>query len=258
MPSPFPGMNPYLEQIEVWHDFHERVCPLVAELLTAQVRPHYIVKIDEHIYIHELPAGSRTLAGRSDIEVARLHGNGGFRAATSVLEAPAHVRLPAIDIERVSFVEVRDRASRQLITVIEFLSPSNKMSGPYREQYIAKRSQVLASPVHFVEVDLLRGGPRMPFEKLRKCDYYAMVSRAEERPRADIWQLRLRQPLPTIPIPLQAAHADAELDLQRVLHRIYDAAGYEDYIYQEQPQPALSAADAIWARKFKPKADGHR
>ena len=51
MPSPFPGMNPYLEQEDAWHDFHERFLPLVAERIAAQVDPRYIVKIDEHIYI---------------------------------------------------------------------------------------------------------------------------------------------------------------------------------------------------------------
>jgi hypothetical protein len=230
----------------------------VAELLTSQVRPHYIVKIDEHIYIHEIPSESRTLVGQSDIEVARLSGNGGPSATTGVLEPPAQVRLPSVDLERVSFVEVRDRAHRQLITVIEFLSPSNKKPGPYRQQYIAKRAQVLASAVHFVEVDLLRGGPRMPLENFATCDYYALVSRAEQRPDAGIWPIRLRERLPPVPIPLQTPHADAVLDLQQVIHRIYDAAGYEDYVYEEEPQPALSSADAAWARKFKPKPAAHR
>src|SRR3982751_3659730 len=139
MPSPFPGMNPYLEQDEVWHDFHERFCPYVAELLTAQVRPHYIVKIDEHIYIHELPAEQRRLVGRSDIGVARSSGVPGASAGTMLEEAPAQVGLPAVDMERVCYVEIRDRKDRQLITVIELLSPSNKYQGPDREQYLAKR-----------------------------------------------------------------------------------------------------------------------
>jgi hypothetical protein len=69
MPSPFPGMNPYLEQEGLWPDFHERFCPLVAELLTGQVRPHYIVKINEQLYIHELPAESRHVMGRADVAV---------------------------------------------------------------------------------------------------------------------------------------------------------------------------------------------
>ena len=71
MPSPFPGMNPYLEQDTVWLDFHERFCAVVAELLTSQVRPYYIVKIDEQVYIHELPAESRNLLGRGDVAVIR-------------------------------------------------------------------------------------------------------------------------------------------------------------------------------------------
>jgi len=93
----------------------------------------------------------------------------------------------------------------------------------------------------------------MPLENLGACSYYALVSRPEPRPDAGIWPIRLRDPLPKIPIPLQPPHADAELDLQQVVHRIYDAAGYEDYIYEQAPQPPLSAADAKWANKFKPK-----
>ena len=63
MPSPFPGMNPYLEQEDVWHDFHERFIPLAATLLGAQLRPRYIVKIDEHIYVHEMVEDSRRWLG---------------------------------------------------------------------------------------------------------------------------------------------------------------------------------------------------
>jgi hypothetical protein len=204
-------MNPYLEQEDAWHDFHERFCPLVAEILTAQVRPDYIVKIDEHTYTHDLPEG-----------------------------------------QRLSYVEIRDRHDRQLITVLELLSPSNKLAGPDREQYLAKRGQPLGSPVHFVEIDLLRGGPRLPLEGLPDCDYYVLVSRAEQRPAADLWPIRLREGLPVIPVPLRPPHGDAQVDLQQVLHRIYDAAGYQDYIYQGQPQPRLSPEDAAWAQQFVP------
>jgi hypothetical protein len=254
MPSPFPGMNPYLEQESIWHDFHERWCPLVAELLTAQVRPHYIVKIDEHIYIHELPAEPLQFLGRSDVMVMRPSAPGSSRGATEILEAPTRVRLPLVDMERSSFVEIRDRDSRQLITAIELLSLSNKYSGPDREQYLAKRGKLLVSPVHFVELDLLRGGPRMPFEGLPECDYYALISRAEERYSAGLWPIRFPERLPIIPIPLRPPHGDARLDLQEVLHRIYDAAGYEDYIYQGQPQPRLTQEIAAWAQQFVPSA----
>lgn len=253
MPSPFPGMNPYLEQESVWHDFHERFCPVAAEMLTAQVRPHYIVKIDEHVYIHELPAETRRFLGRADVAVTRSPATADSGSTAQVLTAPARVRLPAVDIERLSFVEIEDRESRQLVTAIELLSFSNKYAGPDREQYLAKRGRLFASAAHFVEVDLLRGGPRMPVEDLPECDYYAMVSRVEERFSAGLWPIRLPDRLPIIPIPLRPPHGDARLDLQAILHRVYDAAGYEDYIYMGQPQPRLAPDRTNWAQQFIPR-----
>jgi hypothetical protein len=218
MPSPFPGMNPYLEQVRAWHDFHERFIPKAAEQITPQVRPAYIVRIDEHVYI-----------------------------------APVYGLLsPAVDMERHAFLEIQDRYTREVITVIELLSPSNKSSD--REQYLAKRRQFLASPVHLVELDLLRGGPRLSLQNLPKCDYYAIVSRAEERPRVGVWPIRLRDRLPVIPIPLRSDEPAARLDLQEVVHLVYDAAAYEDYIYKGEPEPRLRPADAKWARQFLPSA----
>jgi len=257
MPSPFPGMNPYLEQDDVWHNFHEQFCTHCLETLVPQVRPGYIVKLDEHVYIHELSADERRLLGRGDVAVAstglkRPVPPGGGGAIT----APVQARVPtATDVERQSFIEIRDRRSRDLIAVIELLSPANKRSGADREQYLGKRRQLLASAVHFVELDLLRGGIRMPVEDLPDCHYYAMVSRAGARPQVDVWPLRLRDPLPLIPIPLREPDGDAQLNLQTILHRLYDAAGYSDYIYEGRPQPPLHPDDAAWAEPFVPTSN---
>ncbi len=253
MPSPFPGMNPYLEQDDAWHDFHERVIPLAADLIGSQVLPHYFVKIDEHIFIHELDEESRRFLGRGDVAVTSRSETSGGRAGTQLMEAPAHVSLPVLDVERLAYIEIRDRRNRQLITVLEVLSPSNKSFGRYREQYLAKRNELLASSVNFVEIDLLRGGPRMPWKDLPVCDYYALVSRAEEHRRAGIWPIKLRDRLPKIPVPLRAGDADATIDLQQILHRIYDAAGYEVYIYDGEPDPPLAPDDASWAEQFVPQ-----
>ena len=155
-----------------------------------------------------------------------------------------------MDIERLSFLEIRDRQTLRIVTIVQLLSPSNKQPGPDREQYLAKRSELLRSEVHFVELDLLRGGPRMPMADLPECDYYALVSRSDERPRAGVWPIASRDPLPVIPIPLVAPHPDARLDLKHVLDRIYDAAGYEDYIYDGEPRPPLATDDAGWARQW--------
>ncbi len=253
MPSPFPGMNPYLEQEEIWQDFHQSFIPLVRAVLAEQLRPAYVVKVEEHLFIHELPAEERRLLGRADASRATPRPAPGLPSAVALLEAPSYVRLPvAVDVERHSYLEIRDRRGRELVTVIELLSPSNKRPGPDREQYLAKRLQFLHSNVHLVEIDLLRGGPRLPVDELTECDYYALVSRWEDRPRAGVWPIRLRDPLPVLPIPLRAPDPNARLDLQQVLHRVYDEAGYADYLYAGTPQPPLIADDAAWARQYVP------
>jgi hypothetical protein len=256
MPSPFPGMNPYLEQEDVWHDFHERFIPLVATLLGGQLRPRYIVKIDEHIFVHELTAESRRLIGRADVSVGHVYSEGAHNpvteTATGLLEAPARVRLPAMDRERLSFVEIRDRRDRELVAVLELLSPANKYLGPDREQYLANRMEILNGPAHLVEIDLLRGGPPLPADDRPECAYSVLVSRVEDCLDAAFWPIALREQLRVIPVPVRAPDSDARLDLQAVLDRIYDDAGYGDYIYGGMPRPCREGNDADWAHQFLP------
>jgi hypothetical protein len=222
-------------------------------MLTHQVQPKYIVRIEEHLYVHEHPEDSRRLLGRADVSVARSADSEERTSATGLLEAPAYGYVPlSIDVERAGYLEIQDRQTRELITVVELLSPSNKRRGPDREQFLAKRRQLLTSSAHYIEVDLLRGGPRLPIDELPDCDYYALVSRTEERPKVGLWTMRLRDPLPTIPIPLRSPDPDARLDLRQLLDRVYDEAGYESYIYRSQPQPPLSPEDVEWARQFAP------
>ncbi len=252
MPSPFPGMNPYLEQDDAWQDFHQSFIPLMREALMRQVLPNYIVKVEEHLFIHELPGEERHLLGRADVSIASAPFSG--RVAGQAIAEPVVAELPtAVDVERQSYLEIRDRENRELVTVLELLSPTNKKSGPDCEQYLAKRRRLVRSPVHLVEIDLLRGGPRLPFVGgPPECAYYAMVSRAEAQPSVQLWPIGLRDPLPVVPVPLRAADPDAQLDLQPLLHRLYDAAGYEAFVYSGTPEPALAGEDAAWAAQFLP------
>jgi Protein of unknown function (DUF4058) len=203
MPSPFPGMNPFLEQDDAWHDFHKKIIPAIAERLVVQVRPNYLVKIGDHI-----------------------------------------------DVEHVGYLEIRDRRSRELVSVVEVLSPSNKQS--HRDQYLAKRQELLDSLANLVEIDLLRGGKAMPLDDrpVGEYAYSVLVSRVEERPKAGFWPIGLRNRLPIIPIPLRASDPNARVDLQEVLDHVYDASGYEDYIYSSSPDPPLDNPDLAWAESL--------
>ena len=251
MASPFPGMNPYLEHEDAWHNFHEQFPDLVVETLEPLVGPKYFLKVDEHIYVHELPNGQRHFLGRADATVGRKPIAEAERStATLTMTAPRRIRLPAVDKFGMSFVEIRDRRSRRLVTLIELLSPSNKLFGPDREQYEIKRAEILASPTHLVEIDLLRCGERMPFAESLECDYCVLVSRYPQRPEADLWPIHLRDPLPTIPIPLLGTDPEPGLDLQAILHHLYDTRGYAKFIYDTPPDPPLSPEDEAWARSL--------
>jgi hypothetical protein len=80
-----------------------------------------------------------------------------------------------------------------------------------------------------------------------------LVSRADQRPTADFWPFGLRDPLPTILIPLRPGDSDARLDLRAILDNVYDESAYKDYIYHSAPEPHLTSDDAAWARAFLPR-----
>ncbi len=186
MPSPFPGMNPYLEQDDVWEDFHNTSLVIVRDMLAGQIRPNYMVKVEQYLFIHEPSAEHRILLGHADVGLSRP--NGSKEAASAAIIAapsPAKLRFPTVDFEKHIYLEIRDRLNRELVTVIEMLSPSNKKAGPDREQYLAKRANLVRSTAHFVEIDLLRGWTRMPMEPELECDYAIIVSRVEDRPEAN-------------------------------------------------------------------------
>jgi SAM-dependent methyltransferase len=159
----------------------------------------------------------------------------------------------AVELLSAMYLEEIDRAGREVVTVIELLSPSNKMPGPDRDQYAGKRLRLTNSRVNFVELDLLRGGPRHSFRPAPPaCDYYALVYRPARWPRAGVQAVRLRERLPVIHVPLREGTPDIPVDLQQLLHEVYDAGKYRAYIYDTSPEPPLSPDDAAWAAQFVP------
>jgi hypothetical protein len=245
-------MNPYFEQADRWPGFQLEFIAQLRRQLAAQAPADYVVDVEEHIYIQELPEGPRDRRGQADVSVSRPEPAGGGEFALAVLEEAAPVEvdleLPGLDIERIPFLVIRDGRGWELVTVIELLSPTNK--GRHRSEYLAKRLMLLGSSTHLVEIDLLRAGEAMP--PPRRTDYSVLVSRAERRPRVQIWPFGLRQPLPWVPIPLRPPDGDLRADLHQILHRTYDDARYERSIYRGAPEPPLSAEDAEWARQFLP------
>lgn len=249
MPSPFPGMNPYLEAAGVWQDFHMRFTTAMSEAIAELVAPDYFVSLEEHLYIEDPPDTETRFIGRSDVS---LKGGPALRtygaSATAVLEAPVQAKqTKPKDVFTESYLAIRDREYQSIVTIIELLSPSNKRPGPGHDAYLGKRREYLWSGVHFIEIDLLRGWGRMPLDEMPACDYAILLKRSTTWPQAGIWPLRLRDPLPPIPIPLNEPDPDARLELQTVLHQVYDRAKYRYRVYATKPQPPLMPDDVAWA-----------
>ncbi len=254
MPSPFPGMNPYLERPNKWRGIHTRFLTFASSALTDQLRGRYFVHIEESVTVRSTdgePLKERLVPDLAFVE----RGRSARAASAAVLDTSEEVELVDVFVDEVRhrWIEIVDPEGEEVVTVVELLSPAKKATGPDREQYLRKRKLTLGSPAHLVEIDLLRDGPRLPLDGSRRtCDYYALVSRAELRPKVRLWRLRLRDALPTIPIPLKAGDADAVLDLKAVLDRVYDESTLADEIYGRRPEPPLSAKDAAWAKRFVP------
>jgi hypothetical protein len=215
MLNPFPGMNPYLEHPELWHQVHNRLIVGIADAIAEQVAPEYFVSIEQRIYqiIHTIK-------------------------------------------ER--YLEVREVATKELITVIEVLSLTNKRSEG-RSLYETKRIKILTSMTNLVEIDLLRWSPTaqrasgkpMMVQGALPSQYRILVSRASDRPNADLFAFDLQEEIPDFPVPLRGEMPEAIVNLQTVLNETYQRGRLDLLIdYTIAPVPNLKEHDRLWMQEI--------
>lgn len=255
MPSPFPGMDPYLEDPAVWRDFHTDFLANLRAALNARLPDDYSAQIEEAVRLVQFdPAEQRTAI--ADVTVTRdpTKVSSGSRGGGAATLEPVAMALPQMVEVREHWVEVVHRPDRQLVTLIELLSPKNKADG--RDEYLAKRMAVLKQPVHLVEIDLLLSGKRLPMNApLPPGDYYYLVSRADRRPVADVYAWSIRSALPSLPIPLKRPDADVVLDLAELFAETYRRGAYERLVdYRVPPAVRLRGPDLTWATETAGRA----
>jgi hypothetical protein len=254
MASPFPGMDPFLEDPAFWRDFHHEFIGCWRDALADQLPETYEARLDETVDLVPMDEATRKffpdVAGSRTRQAARSRAKG---AGTLLLE-PVTIPHEFLDEERQARIHILHRPDRKLVTVLELLSPTNK-NGAGFDEYRGKRRALLQQKINLVELDRFLGGTRPPLARpLPDGEYYVYVSRLESRPNGDVSAWTIRQPLPTISVPLHAPDNDVNVDLAEVFRAAYQRGRYARSLsYAKKPLAPLRKPDLKWAARLAAK-----
>lgn len=258
MPSPFPGMDPYIERGEIWPDFHDRFITYLCAALKPLLLPRYVALTQDRLFVVE---ADRPI--RPDVSVVESTRPGPVqKASAAVLEVdvPAIFELWREEVRQPLIQIVEPAAGNRIVTAIEVLSPDNKAPGRGQASYTLKRDEFWNSGTNLVEIDLLRQGnptvriAREKVEKLRPWHYLVAVTRHWPA-RQEIYRVPLQQRLPNVHIPLAENDKDITLELQGVFTRCWDEGPYPQVLNYDEPPPGeMSQTDRDWCYQVLQKA----
>jgi hypothetical protein len=253
MPSPFPGMDPFLERPEIWPDFHDRLITYISEALQPLLRPRYVALTQDRLFVVE---SERPI--RPDISVLQLKPPNGEYSETQALRTGTATAVVEFYREEMSqpYIEIIEPASgNRVVTSIEVLSPDNKAHGAGMTSYLRKQKELWDSGANLVEIDLLSSGARSSrVERSRVAHvierrYLVTVTRAYPT-RCEFYGFDLPETLPQVSIPLTPCDDDVPLDLQAAFERTYQSGPYPQLLYYNQPAPSkLSDAELSLVRE---------
>ncbi|MBI3269501.1 MAG: DUF4058 family protein [Planctomycetes bacterium] len=251
MPSPFPGMDPYLEH--TWPGVHARLIVYASDQLQVQLPSDLRADVEQRVLLEEMAGVEQ--AYRPDVYVVE-HGQPRPHAPSAGGVAVAEPFVVHLDPDEVfqRYIDIVDAATgNQVITTIEFLSPTNKLPGAGQDKFRRKQEETLRSRVSIVEIDLVRAGSRVLMVRSDRIPpshrtTYQVCSRRGWRPNdVEVYRAPLRERLPVIPIPLREADRDVTLDLQSLIDLAYRNGRYDSIDYSVDPTPPFDPPDAAWA-----------
>lgn len=251
MPSPFPGMDPYLEARNIWPDVHASLITYIREILQPEIRPKYVARIGERVKLAQI--------SHSYVPDVLLRKTVREPAATLAMDTPLVADEPQLlttldEAYREPFIEIIASETGDVITLIEVLSPANK-EGDGRDHYLQKQTDLLATNVHLVEIDLLSYGKETVLARnaviTEPVDwrYLINISRGGRRNALEVYAIPLHGKLPNCRIPLRPPDGDAVLDLTAVFNRCYAVGSYDLLIdYSQLPDVPLRDGEAMWLK----------
>jgi hypothetical protein len=269
-------MDPYIEACGLWEGFHNHLVEDIYRAIAAELPKGYTADTAVRSYVVLMEAeGKAEHLAKPDVTVSETarakkprRKKGGVAVAEPA-DAGDSVPMQAFIAEKFeeTFVEIYSEGDeRVLVTCIEVLSPSNKRRGTEGWlEYERKRQALLLGRANFIEIDLLRGGQKLPMlTPWPDSPYTLLVSRADRAPYCRVWLAHYQRRLPPIPVPLLSSDPDLTLDLQPLLGDIYSLGRYDERIDYTRPLlPALSGKEAAWLRELlkertsRPSGKGH-
>src|SRR5437763_371868 len=206
MPSPFPGMDPYLEDEKLWPVFQHHLVNCLYQILLPGLVDRYRARIGQRHYATE-------------------------QALFTSIVREEHLE---------EFIEIRQRNDNRLVTLVDTVSPANKLTATGRQAYLDKRREGKHSGTNLVEIDLvLQGQPMLDYSRdgLPDWDFAVTVTRATQPDRFEIYTSTLQKKLPRFRLPLASDDRDTVVDLQKAFAESYDQGGLASKInYRGDPQ----------------------
>ena len=251
MKSPFPGMDPYLQQH--WRDVHTSLVVYARDQLQSSLPRDLVARAEERVYLER--EGELDRSFYPDVRVVEQRSSGLATATVGGVELAEPFIITFRD-EPITepFLQIVDaQTGKRVVTFIEFISPTNKVSGEGYDAYRKKQKEAETAGVSLVEIDLILGGKRalsVPLSRIRLRDrtrYQAIVRRGWQWNQAEVYALPLSKRLPVISIPLRETDPDVRLDLQALIDPCYVNGRYDSIDYQQDTDPPLEGHDAEWA-----------
>ncbi|MEM7118889.1 MAG: DUF4058 family protein [Chloroflexota bacterium] len=251
MKTPFPGMDPYLEHRALWPDVHNSLITAIRDAIVPLVAPNYYVGVESRAYV--IRADGDAYLGRPDVAIISPIAT---QPSSSTKTLTSDVSVLEVDLlaeEEVNhyYLEVRSVHTNELVTVIELLSPANKIDIRGRRDYSYKRSQILVSLSNLVEIDLLRIGRPMPTRQRIESDYRILLNRGWIRGKGQLYAFNLPTPIPEFPLPLLPDDTEPLIPLNQIVHDLYTRARFDLRIdYSQMPSPPLSKENEAWIQQL--------
>jgi hypothetical protein len=209
-------MDPYLEDEKLWPTFQHHLVHALHQMLLPGLMDRYRARVSQRHYVAE-------------------------QALFTSVVREEHTE---------SLIEVRQRGDGRLVTLIEVVSPANKLSDAGRRAYLDRREDARVARANLVEIDLvLQGTPLVEYARqgLPSWDYAVFVSRATQPDRYEIFPGTLPKPLPKFRLPLAADDRDTILNLQAAFARAFDQGDFGEQIdYTLDPKTRLGEENRAW------------